>query len=734
MKESYTTMRTLVLTCALAVAFASSLMAQSAGGPAGGGERPTATPTETPDPSDLPFPTEWPYPTPTNIPVPEPPPGFQVVAFSGLVKAVSLDPPAMTVNRHEVAITTQTVMVGPSGAIGLEEFAVGERVAVWGLRERGGGGPGDEAGDPSAITALFIAKIAPPEPKWQRTGPQRVSGRVHAIDPEQRSFIVHLKEVCVLTDDETVFVDHWTTGLSFDDVTTGCVVTARGEWITTRTLFDADWVRINLPRRQRDARTSEPLSVETGFLMEKRAEDEWRLNTGQAVTLTSLTRFFTFPHTEATDEDIEVGDFLRVVGAREAAVAEEEGEAIVAARVHARPALVELVSTETLSFEANGLTVLTSVDTAIMDRDGDPLAFEDISVGDLTRLRGTFVTTDSLDSSAVTVLCGAQPSTRVADFNPIEGQRRDGGGWDLTCTTNSRAFGYIDFPGDAIPAADGMIYRVAATVASNVENPSKSPRLRLRFMSQNLQKVQILSVTNTGDARYSPTTAGVRYEHVIVPPPVDPEADEGANDMYLAFDMINMDDRNQANARFTLLDMAVEAVAAENVAVLETLVNDDFEDGADGWEFHASPGVFTSPVGRQTSGGLGLQPRDAQSFGFWTRLAADVALTPGELYRARLLVQANAPELEDVPGFRARLSNSGLQLASITRLNSLGDAETMPDADGVAIDTYLVFPGVAPEGEFPIMAFDLVNFDGTDALDVEIVLDEAILERIELNP
>lgn len=702
-------------------------------------ETPTPTPTATPeptippDPQGTPFPTEWPYPTPTDIP--GPPPDTHVVHFAGRIRAMDAERHMMRVSDHSVHVTSRTLLVGLHGPMRFQDYQVGEMVAVIAYRSRL---PGEESEErPHVVYDALLVAQTEPAPHPHPMGRNRVGGRIDAVDRVDESFVIRGGRTRVLTSERTVISDRETTGLPFDVLHRHQVVTAVGEWVSTPTLFDARFVRILGPRPPYDPGTSVALVVRHGFIMEKETPERLHLNTGVDVVVTTRTRAFHFPHEEMEPSRLRVGDLVRVAGTTvtlEGEIATDAAETLVARRIHARPAIVHMVSTETLSFEASHLHVATSEGTEIVDREGQPLTFEDIGVGDLVRLRGDFVTTDTMDSSSVAILRQGEPTSGVPGLNPIVGRRGPQGTWELECTTNVLGFGFIGFPEDAIPSADGMVYRVRALVDCDVAEPWRAPKLRMRFTSQDLQKVQLLVVDNTGDGFLSPRPAGRWYEHMIVPPPVDPEAGEEVDDIFFSFDVVNMNPNNQAHARVRVHHMVVDGFPSEAVQTLDTLAEYTFEDGAEDWQFVSLPGVFTPPVGRPTSGGLTIQPRDENSFGFWSRVEDGVFLAPGAMYRLRALVQSNAPNVDEIPGFRLRVNSTSYQLASVTLLNSMGDGQALPTEDGAALDTFLVTPPDLPRGQNPIFSFDLKNFDANDDVGVELILDEVVFERVRLTP
>lgn len=677
------------------------------------------------------FPDRWPYPLPVEIPQPPPNPDFQVVAFAGTVVGVALHPPTISVGRRDVQITSVTIMVAPEGLIRPGDFELGETVGVIALKERVGR-PNPEPGDPEPLLGVFIGKLEPPAREWLRRRDHRVGGVIDSLDPGIKSFYLRDGALEVRTDDDTVFADLTTTGLSFDDLRIDQLVVARGDWITTGSVFDAAWVHIGGPRRRHDSVTSEPLTLLHGFLMNKTGPAEWLLNTGETILLPARVKIHGFPHQRVSRGDVEVGEFLVVAGLDDPAPIEAVGDTIEAVRIHARPAIVNRISTPTLSFRANGLHVQTNPGTVFVGQHGALRSFGDLSIGDLVRLRGAFPTTDTLIATTVTLCHTARISPRIPDLNPVTGWRDADGAWHMRCTTNSLAFGYIDFPVDMMPGVEGAIYRVRTTLACDVDNPWEAPRVRLRFMAQDGQIAQTLAITSAGDAIHSPTPGGRDYEHVIVSPPFDVNAGEDANDMYFAFDLINMDPDNRARARLSVLSMVVEAFDPADIQALETLVNDDFDDGPGDWRYVSVPDDFPGAINRVTSGGLGLRPRAHYSFGFWERLCEGVALQQGELYRARFLLRSNARRPLEVPGARVRLNSGGL--ASIVNICSVGDGRMMPGEDGAVYEAFLSVPLDAAASDGPVLAFDLLHLDPDDDLGVELILDQAILERVTLAP
>lgn len=155
----------------------------------------------------------------------------------------------------------------------------------------------------------------------------------------------------------------------------------------------------------------------------------------------------------------------------------------------------------------------------------------------------------------------------------------------------------------------------------------------------------------------------------------------------------------------------------------------NFESGADGWTFGASPGLFTEPGYKHENGRLELQSKDGNTFGFWQSPQVvfndgSIALNPDKLYQVRFRVMTLA--LPDAfPGFRLR-ANGGMSTVASTKLLSPKTGQNHAP-DDLGVDYYLwIDPTLTEQTNGVSLAFDLVQIGdpSTETLfldEVEIV-------------
>ncbi len=320
------------------------------------------------------------------------------------------------------------------------------------------------------------------------------------------------------------------------------------------------------------------------------------------------------------------------------------------------------------------------------------------------------------------------------------------GGLDTMVASNFGVFGYWESPLIALnqpveehwiagETGDASLYRYDVEVQSNVSQRD-TPIIRLRFSSEDFQRTDLTVVTSAGDGWHAPPTAPRVYTSLFQLP-------EGSENMRIDFDVLNVDPMDAANATLSVGFVSVKHEGTGWVSDGTEILSHDFtENSADelGWVSDFDQSGALNPPGEFTDTGEGLlirgqadgQRQESLHFGFWT---AETEFTfPGaRVYRARWTVgsDATAETKSTLPGFRLRVNESSLNLATVTHLESVNGSVDLPTAsEDKVYDQWFITPeGI--DGREIYLSFDYLFVGGGDTPDDPGL--ELILRSVELT-
>jgi len=156
----------------------------------------------------------------------------------------------------------------------------------------------------------------------------------------------------------------------------------------------------------------------------------------------------------------------------------------------------------------------------------------------------------------------------------------------------------------------------------------------------------------------------------------------------------------------------------------------DFIDSEEGW----TPGsaiIFSLPQYLREAGSLKIISQDnTNTFGFWNSPENAIPVTKGYLYRARFIVSTDVAQPELVPQIRLRVNSRNFEQADCLTIDSNGDGGASPTPEGTTYDLYFVPPA---NDDFCMLAFDLLNFNESDAPDATVALESVLVERFGLD-
>lgn len=305
----------------------------------------------------------------------------------------------------------------------------------------------------------------------------------------------------------------------------------------------------------------------------------------------------------------------------------------------------------------------------------------------------------------------------------------------LTAQDNTKTFGYWTSEADAVPVIADCLYRASWTVATDVSDPLAVPQLRLRVNSQNLQQADMLVVGGTGDGSYAPTLDGRTYEMYFIPPESCLGKPEDQDDLILSFDIFNFDPIDAANGSLLLDQAVVEVIPFDTLSTATVLKRWDFDANAEGWQYGSASIFFTEPLHDNISGALWLiAQNNTNTFGFWSSPTEEVKVEADKLYHVRFIVSSDAVAKQWAPGLRLRVHSEDFQAGFIKLISSVNGAEMSPSPEGHAYHLYFYPPQslVGTDADGIILAFDIMNFDPTDAPTGALMLHSVLVESLNL--
>lgn len=639
------------------------------------------------------------------------------VELTGAIENLSLEGKILTVSGRLVRVGEQTRFRNElSLPIPFGALAVGDNVKVRGFENEDG-----------SIAACIIRKLAQDGPG----GPDdtiRLYGAVNSVNAEARSFVV--RDTTVVTNNLTEYRKRHGELVSFEDVTAGSRVVVRGNRLENGTFL----ARVVHIINENDDPIERRLIHRRGFVTALDLPTSFTVNR-QSFLIDGPVQVFGLGGIPLTLENLAVGDFVNV-GAiprfppPESLVPPQPPQ-LIAKVVVVRGAVVSDIDATSKTLTVAGYNILTNNETEIVRQNVGPIAFEDLTVGDLVSLRGELVDDETFLARRILVLVPPIIGPPVPPFDPPDGDTDDGK--PVICARNNvNTFGFISLPEDAFGSAPNTLFEVIAKVSTNTPDRTRVPQLRLRANNKSLQKGSLLVVNSLADGRYSPTPDGYTYRMLFMPA-LTPEQAAENDDWFFSLDLLNFDPSDDPNGCVRLESLDTNGIDSSRIRVAETLLDQSFDASSEGWNSGSAPEAFSTPVAESGhNGSLDLSPADRNTFGFWT-FDTGVEVQGGAIYRGRFLIRSSSADQSQVPTIRVRLNLKSFTLGSLSVVESAGSADESPDAQGKVYDAYLFVPEPPIDGDTIRASFDVLNFSDDD-VDSPVSLDHFTLERIEIDP
>ncbi|GAB4323756.1 MAG: hypothetical protein Kow0059_19130 [Candidatus Sumerlaeia bacterium] len=637
---------------------------------------------------------------------PTAPPCRRDIEFMGPILAVHPQEFEIIVNHYRVQVTPATELHGPEGhPIPFDALRPGMVVKVEGTV------PPQPLGGPAPALTLVIAceihvKSGPGDPHLTT-----LLGRIEAIDLDAHTLVC--SGTTVLVTPGTIIKSQCDDQpLALDDLTTGMLIRAEG-----RLLGDGSFVAAVIRVIEENACPRERRAHIFGLIR--------AVNLPESITVRDVTVLLrenpeieTWFGEHITPDALAVGDLVEVKG-----LWTPEHD-LLALEIHVCASVISEIDYTSKTLVVSDTLVVTTALTDIVTTAGAPLAFEDLAVGDLVRIRGEF-DGGVLVARVIVRLDGPRFSGRIGSLDEVEYEVVDGR-LRLRARDHINNFGFVNLPDRSFCAAVNGLVCVDFRLSTDAPTPAEAPTARVRANSDGLRKVALLRISSAGDGRYAPDNDGRAYRFYFVPSSV--------RHWNLAFDLINFDPNDAPSASLTLEGVRTRIVPFSALHVVERLVDHDFDGSSNGWVFGgASP--FTPALGGPgNEGTLDVTPPDSFSFGSWFR-NLEIEPMAGAIYRARFVVRAAPGEPDRLPNFRLRLGTLSAGLVAAAVINSVPSPNDMPDGPGRGYDVYLAIPpDVDPTGDSLIAGFDVLQFDPNDDTERPVSLDHFTLERVEVAP
>ncbi len=308
----------------------------------------------------------------------------------------------------------------------------------------------------------------------------------------------------------------------------------------------------------------------------------------------------------------------------------------------------------------------------------------------------------------------------------------------LAAQDNTNTYGYWTSDADAVPVIADCLYRSRWTVATDVTDALAVPHMRLRVNSQNLQQSDMLAVNSCGDGSYAPIPQRwTTYEMYFVPPESCLDKPEDQDDLILSFDVLNFDPGDAADGSLLLDSVVVDIIDLNALGTPTLLKSWEFDTDADGWQFVSTPSFFTEPVSDACGDALWLIAQDnTNTFGFWSSPSEEVQVEANKLYRVQFDVSSDLIDKDAVPCLRLRVHSEDFQAGVVKVISSVTGAEMSPTLEGRTYDLYFYPPQslVGTDADSILVAFDILNFDPSDAATGALMLNAVLVESFDSVP
>jgi carboxypeptidase family protein/PEGA domain-containing protein len=322
----------------------------------------------------------------------------------------------------------------------------------------------------------------------------------------------------------------------------------------------------------------------------------------------------------------------------------------------------------------------------------------------------------------------------IPDFFTAPETERENGRIKIRCHNNTNTFGYWHSPLDAVPVSKGNIYKARFSITSDVTDLEKVPGIRIRINSQNEQFSDSLTIISLGNGAVSPGPDGRVYSLYFTLPSQEILLPEREDDLYISFDLINMDSGDEANATVSLDWIKITSVPKSTLPAGTEVASFDFSKGKHGWE-NQLPDVFTSPETKSAPDVDALELKaknNTDTYGSWVSPQGVIPMEANTLYDITWKIYSDQADTSSVPGIRLRAADASSRLITQKCIFSNTEGDNSPNVIGRVYKLYYITPEELA-GSGLNLSFDITNFDRNDAVTGTVGLNSVSVRAIPLN-
>lgn len=308
------------------------------------------------------------------------------------------------------------------------------------------------------------------------------------------------------------------------------------------------------------------------------------------------------------------------------------------------------------------------------------------------------------------------------------------GSLEMTTSDNTNSFAFWESPITSLvngTTGPTSLYRTTFTVRGDQADLTRVPAIRMRSSSLSFEQSDALLISSTELGNVSPPMGGRNYYQFFSQP-------AGVSQFRLDLDVLNFDPSDAANARISLDNVVVEALALPNEAFGQTVGSFDFvANGSLGFTQRNAFPILTSPQEFSQTNGLLIRgtliPNTANGniFGYWgAETAINVLGNTFYSLTFRARSTATAATKAQVPTFRFRINDSSLKTSAILNIDSRDGISRVP-VDGVQ-EAYTMYFMAPPEiaNNSLIISFDYLYAHNTgDDANIAVMLDSIIIRQ-----
>jgi len=294
--------------------------------------------------------------------------------------------------------------------------------------------------------------------------------------------------------------------------------------------------------------------------------------------------------------------------------------------------------------------------------------------------------------------------------------------------------GFWDSPPEGIPVEENYLYRARYFISSNVPDRTLVPHIRLRSLSANIQRGDLLEISSNGDGRYSPNQDPRPYDLYFTPPLIS-SLNREKRTVRLSLDLVNLDTNDAPAGTVFLHKVRLERIDPKKLIFVSPMRSWNFEGPrSGGWVWNDIVEEFTPPLHYEKDGCLIMTGRDDRTFGFWSAPEGSLTVRSRVLYRASWFITTDVQDASRVPGLRLRYNTRDFQSGASMEIYSNGAGSNSPTPTGSVYRHYYVPPPYPePAGQNSLLlSFDMKSMDMHDDVSGSLKLNKVSIDLFEI--